>query len=133
MNMVLRGRPDSARRVFIEITPELRMLLERIAASAIDALDAIDGDADEEDGGDAEPSFGWAASEARQGARPQPLDEAEDDGDREPSLGWCRQDRGDQFGGDDDREDDEADSEADPAEDGIADADALDLVAGRFA
>jgi len=39
-------------RHFVEITPELRGLLESIAAAAIDALDQIDGDADVEDGAD---------------------------------------------------------------------------------
>lgn len=51
MNMVsCDGR--SHIRHFVEITPELRGLLEAIAAAAIDALDQIDGDADVEDGAD---------------------------------------------------------------------------------
>lgn len=73
-------------RHFIEITPELRGLLEAIAAAAIDALDQIDGDAD------SEPSLGWNFSCLSLGGtddrEEQCDDEGEDGGDREPWLGW---------------------------------------------
>lgn len=108
MNMVLRGRETHARRTFIEITPELRRLLEGLIEAAIDALDQIDDDPDAEDGCDLEPSFGWTEREGRfgvkhqapdelepdnddeDGADAEPDEDREDGGDDEPTLGWTQ-------------------------------------------
>lgn len=106
MNTHVRGRETHARRTFIEVTPELRHILEGLIEAAIDALDQIDGDLDAEDGADAEPSFGWTEREGRFGVRHQvpdelepdndaedgadaePDEDLEDGGDDEPTLGW---------------------------------------------
>lgn len=86
MNMLLRDRDTHARRVFIQVTPELRELLERIAEATIEALDEIDGNPDLEANGDDEPTLGWATQHTgaiRHGV------EVVADGEAEASLGWC--------------------------------------------
>jgi hypothetical protein len=96
----------------VEITPAMRALIEDAIESLILLLDEIDGDAELEDGGDAEPTLGAGESPFPQGAiigeqgqlvpfqpnqaawgleRPGTVDEAEidddeDGADAEPSL-----------------------------------------------
>jgi hypothetical protein len=104
MNTHVRGRDLHARRTFIEVSPELRHLLEAIAQAAIDALDQIDGEPDLEDGADSEPdndgepTLGWTEDlwfgegddreEECEDEGAQCDDEGDDSGDREPWLGW---------------------------------------------
>lgn len=104
MNTHVRERENSARRTFVEVTPELRRLLEAIAEAAIEALDQIDGDADLEDGGDYEDEDGGDA-----------------DGDeREPSLGWITTERWHLVGGvldlEEECEDEGHDSDTEPTD-----------------
>jgi hypothetical protein len=56
MNTHVRERESHARRLFIEVTPELRRVLETVAEAAIDALDQLDGDPDLEDAEDFDAS-----------------------------------------------------------------------------
>ncbi|GLK74662.1 hypothetical protein KHC23_23035 [Ancylobacter dichloromethanicus] len=77
----------------------LRARAERTIEALIGLLDELDGDPDEEDGGDEEP-----------------------DSEGEPSLGW-EDGRPERFGGGTGRRD--CDCEHDQAEDGIADAEGL--------
>jgi hypothetical protein len=79
VNTHVRERESHARRLFIEVTPELRRVLEMVAEAAIDALDQIDADPDPE------PSFGHLSPGILDEAEPD--DEPEDDGCGEPSLG----------------------------------------------
>jgi hypothetical protein len=91
MNTHVRERESHARRLFIEVTPELRRVLEMVAEAAIDALDQIDGDPD------LEPSFGLLPpgvldeteldADEEEDDEPEDGDFGEDDGCDEPSLG----------------------------------------------
>lgn len=82
------------RAIFVQTTPALRRRLAQMVDDLIGLMDQLDGDADLEaepdleDGHDAEPSLGWAESEARRGryAHRTEVDAERDDCDREVTM-----------------------------------------------
>jgi hypothetical protein len=68
----------------IEELLRIRREADATAARLIDLLDLHELDPDLEDGGDPEPTLGWAGAECNGRYR----DEPQQDGEREPSLGW---------------------------------------------
>lgn len=122
--MSIHFRPNENFTRVVELTPTLRREIEATVERLISILDLFDGDENleesdtDEDGGDDEPSLGWAEMQARYNAysagdlhnhvlgydREEEnehggdiLDEPHDDydqdledgGDDEPSLGWA--------------------------------------------
>ncbi len=91
-------RPENLLQILHRLRNEAGDTIRRLRAEAeasasllIDFLDATDGDADLEDGGDAEPSLGMLEAVGRGGfvvASENGLDLEVGEGDDEPSLGW---------------------------------------------